>query len=130
MYVLTWEDLDEVLATQVGAPWMAELRRYLYQKRLAGFRGFQATIGTTSTYLTLLTYRYTLLRSGADLGGAFASDALPSLKRLASRRDREFRTTLTPGWARIARPTGLEGLSRLATYPPQLPQEGTPWPNR
>lgn len=101
MYVLTWEDLDEVLATQVGAPWMAELRRYLYRKRLAGFRGFQATIGATSTSPKLLAYRYTLMRSGADLAGAFASDALPSLKQLASRRDRESRTTLTPGWARI-----------------------------
>ena len=38
MYVLTWEDLDEVLATQVRAPlWMSELRRYLYRKRLAMF---------------------------------------------------------------------------------------------
>lgn len=126
MYVLTWEDLDEVLATQVGAPWMADLRRYLHRKRLAVFRGFHATIGNASTYPKLLAYRYAPLRSEADLAGAFTSDALPSLKRLASWRDRETRTTLTPGWPRIARPAALEGLSRLAPRPPQFPPEGTP----
>src|SRR5262249_28985362 len=80
MYILTWEDLDEVLATQSGAAWMAELRRYLYRKRLAVFRGFHATIGNASMYPTLLAYRYSLMRSGAGLGGAFISDALPNLK--------------------------------------------------
>jgi len=126
MYVLTWEDLDEVLATQVGAPWMAELRMYLHRKRLTAFRGFHATIEDASTYPKLMAYRYAPSRSDADLGGAFTSDALPSLKRLASWRDRESRTAFTSGWARIARPAALEGLSRLATCPPQLPLAGTP----
>lgn len=126
MYILTWEDLDEVLATRVGAPWIAELRRYLYRKQLAVFRGFHATTGNASMYHKLLAYRYALLRSGADLGSAFTSDALPSLKRLASWRDRDTRTALTPGWARIARSAALEGLSRLAARPPQLEPQGTP----
>jgi hypothetical protein len=125
MYVLTWEDLDEELAMLVGAPWMAELRTYLYQRRLTAFRGFHATIGNASTCPKLLAYRYAPSRSDADLGGTFTPDVLPSLKRLASWCDREVRTAFTPGWARIAGPAALDGLSRLAARPPQLPPGGT-----
>jgi hypothetical protein len=126
MYILTWEDLDEVLATQGGAPWMAELRMYLHRRRLTAFRGFDATIEAAITYPKLTAYRYAPSRSGADLGGAFTPDALPSLKRLASWRGRDVRTAFTSGWARIARPAALEGLSLLAARPPQLPLTGTP----
>lgn len=126
MYILTWEDLDEVLATRVGGPpWMSELRRYLYRKRLAMFRGFHAMIGNASRHSKLMAYRYAPLQSSTDLGGAFRADALPSLKRLASWRHREPLTGYTAEWAWIARPAALEGLSRLATRSPLFPPKGT-----
>lgn len=43
MYLLTWEDLDEVLAQRLHVRWANELHRYLGRRRLAAFRGFVVT---------------------------------------------------------------------------------------
>lgn len=40
MYLLTWEDLDEVLAPHLHVRWASELSRYLERRRISAFRGF------------------------------------------------------------------------------------------
>lgn len=44
MYLLTWEDLDEVLAVTIARRWVTELRAYLQRRRLTAFRGFAGTV--------------------------------------------------------------------------------------
>jgi hypothetical protein len=116
IYVLTWEDLDEVLAAEAGPLWIVELRAYLHRKRLTAFRGFRAAIGKASLSAKLRVWTYASAKAGAEVRGAFASDALPLLRRLASWRADRSCAASSAGWAYVVPPAALHGLSRLATH--------------
>lgn len=88
MYVLTWEDLDEVLATRADR-WANELRQYLHRRKLAAFRGFD--VMTSRAAFAWL----------AERGSAFEPDhgfsriglISAEIRLLANRPDRFSRNT-------------------------------------
>lgn len=51
MYLLTWEDLDEVLPPRGGPRWQRELRQYLRVREITAFRGFASTLSETTPSL-------------------------------------------------------------------------------
>jgi hypothetical protein len=119
MYLLTWEDLDEVIASH-GARWARDLRAYLHRKGLAAFRGFHGIGNPTKSNL-----------AGWSRGGqarvpglphAFAPAQLAQLAWLAARAPADHRGLASTGWAGIVEPAAIPRLATLAGLAARFPQ--------
>ncbi len=91
MHLLTWEDLDDVLASY-EVRWARELRAYLHRRAVAAFRGFASA-----------------LREAATVGGWWYRKA-PSLRGLrgaltSAHRDEATRLAASPLRFRLAAPS-------------------------
>jgi hypothetical protein len=118
MYLLTWEDLDDVLATN-DALWAGELRKYLYRRGLSAFRGFHHIISLVEEQMvSLQAWSFQSLPT-RNLGAAFSTRHLPLLGQLAARRHVSEHSPLEV-WARIADPGCLPGLASLAARTPRF----------
>lgn len=57
LYLLTWEDLDDVLAAHGGPRWVREMRDYLRRRGVASFRGFANVVVPAPTVSALANRR-------------------------------------------------------------------------
>lgn len=119
MYLLTWEDLDEVLSTCLHIRWANDLRRYLQRRDVSAFRGFAQCVSSSPLH-TL--HAWTRDRSPArpDFVRAFQRLRLTSFVALASRPStfaHEVR-----GWKSVMSAESLTLIRRLSTHPSRFPE--------
>jgi hypothetical protein len=123
MYLLTWEDLDEVLATcePVSALWPGELRRMLKRRGLAAFRGFREdTASIPGSVAKLGAWRARVPSAGFGLRTAFSSASSPLLALLGSWRFSHELAHPRTGWALLMDPGSLPRLASLVERVPRF----------
>jgi len=116
MHILTWEDLDDVLASQ-GTRWAKELRAYLHRRGVAAFRGFRCDV-PQSPVGKLSGWSFNILPTTLHMRAVFSTSQLSLLKGFASRSPRVGRPTYPAAWARIMPPAAIDHLRSLAAWAP------------
>jgi hypothetical protein len=113
MYLLTWEDLDQVLQSRREPPWIDDLRRFLFDRKLVAFRGFRAPFDATAGGL-LSEWRTRARPHGSDFRTAFLPERLPLLRQLALGDATPSRDA--SNWKRVTSATSLPRLRLLAHW--------------
>lgn len=111
MYLLTWEDLDDVLARH-EARWARELRAYLHRRYVAAFRGFETAMRVPSS---ALAWRYRPASSRRGLRDALTAAHQEAATRLTASPLRFRRAAPAMAWARALSIVDRELLGRLVT---------------
>jgi hypothetical protein len=118
MYLLTWEDLDEVLATRLHIRWANDLHQYLQRRDLGAFRGFNRTLRREGMGPLLQVW------AGGRAPTGFPNTIRESqpllLARLASRPSALSNPSLD--WKRFAAPENLGRLKLLAMRSSRFPE--------
>lgn len=117
MYLLTWEDLDEVLASRLHIRWANDLHRYLARRRVTAFRGFgRAFTAAPSNHLLVWTQQRT--RTSPSF-----VDVMPRQPAIAllARRTSSF-VSDRGGWSRAVRAEAARLLHQLANRPIRFPE--------
>lgn len=111
MYLLTWEDLDDVLAVEASR-WAIELRAYLHGRGVAAFRGFAGTLRGTGI-VEGWTYGKASRRRGPGSAMTHAHSEATSRLADAPRRFRGARPSRE--WSRLLAGLDPHMLTKLAT---------------
>lgn len=121
MLLLTWEHLDEVLASGGLPRWAEELRAYLRRRGLTAFRGFRSAEAVAVDGVAALTGWWSHRPPvGRSLRSSFDPQDLPRLQKLAAWRLRtKARTRLQ--WSTVIEPRSLGRLSSLASQVARFP---------
>lgn len=116
MYLLTWEDLDEVLAPQLHVRWASELSRYLERRRVSAFRGFSRAFAYTPSAL-LHTWKSQRTRTSPSF-----IDVIPHQPMIKQLAHRSSRFTPARGWPHAVSPATVPLLQQLANRPSRFPE--------
>jgi hypothetical protein len=122
-HLLTWEDLDDVLASH-EARWARELRAYLHRRAVAAFRGFATTLGKPAP---VEGWRYRAEPRHNSLQRALNSSHRDAATRLATLPGRFRRRMHSMAWGRIAAGLDPELLGGLAARTGVFSSGGRRW---
>lgn len=84
IYLLSWEDLDDVLAARDGQRWAREMRSYLRRRDLAAFRGFESAVGPSAAVTMLAASRPRPARRESAWDGVLPAGRVSGLAALAA----------------------------------------------
>jgi hypothetical protein len=116
MYLLTWEDLDEVLAPHLHVRWARELSRYLERRRVSAFRGFRRAFASTPSKL-LPAWNPQRTRTSPSF-----IDVIPCQPAIALLAHRSSRFAPARGWSHAVHPAATPLLHQLANRPSRFPE--------
>lgn len=116
MYLLTWEDLDEVLAPHTHVRWANELSRYLERRRLSAFRGFRRAFASVPSKL-LRAWKSQRTRTSPSF-----ICVIPRQPAIALLAHRSSCFAPARGWSHAVRPATTSLLHQLANRPRRFPE--------
>ncbi|MFT3695693.1 MAG: hypothetical protein QM831_21325 [Kofleriaceae bacterium] len=116
MYLLTWEDLDEVLAPHLHVRWASELSRYLERRRISAFRGFSRAFTFMPSRL-LPAWKPQRTRTSPTF-----IDVIPRQPTISVLAHRSSRFAPARGWHRTVRPESTHLVHQLANRQSRFPE--------